>query len=397
MRKASGQPVAIFRETGSSTLVPIKLESGAPGFDETKLQELIHNHPEVLPIHEIEPGFGSVISVCREMPTSHGPIDNLLITEEGNIVLVEVKLWRNPEARRKVVAQALDYASCLFEMSYEEFEATALKGIFGDGVKPETLYALLNEKDANQESVFAEAIEANLRRGRILILVVGDGIRSEAMRLTGLFQQHAGAHFTFALVELSLYELGAGGDILVCPRTLMQTQMMQRVVVEIDDRRAKIQSETVQAIPATAKNISAEQFYEVVGEQHPELEAKIKGFIATLEPMQVYPEFRSSLNFKWDPPSGRSLNLGYIQKNGQVWSLSNIGSLPAEIGQAYIEELAQAMKLTINKETSMGWYLARSDGKTPRIAEIADRLADWLPVIRKFQERVIDYLASIDR
>jgi hypothetical protein len=113
MRTAHARPVLI----GDPGLA---LEPLRPGetFSEDWLQRLIHDHPGLLPVEEIEPGFGEPVALAREVQTKHGPIDNLLVTPEGNIVLVEVKLWRNPEARRKVVAQALDYASCLFGMGY---------------------------------------------------------------------------------------------------------------------------------------------------------------------------------------------------------------------------------------------------------------------------------------
>ena len=45
-------------------------------------------------------------------------LDNLIMTNRGQLALVEVKLWRNPEARRKVVAQALDYAAAVFAMTF---------------------------------------------------------------------------------------------------------------------------------------------------------------------------------------------------------------------------------------------------------------------------------------
>src|SRR3546814_2517964 len=67
--------------------------------DETWLQALIHDHPEILPIIDIEPGFGDLIPMAREVPCRHGLIDNLFVTPSGDIVLVEAKLWRNPEMR----------------------------------------------------------------------------------------------------------------------------------------------------------------------------------------------------------------------------------------------------------------------------------------------------------
>lgn len=41
-------------------------------------------------------------------PTS-GSIDNLYLSTGGYAVLVETKLWRNPQARREVLSQTLDY------------------------------------------------------------------------------------------------------------------------------------------------------------------------------------------------------------------------------------------------------------------------------------------------
>ncbi len=35
-------------------------------------------------------------------------------------MLVEAKLWRNPEARRKVIGQILDYAKELSRWNYED-------------------------------------------------------------------------------------------------------------------------------------------------------------------------------------------------------------------------------------------------------------------------------------
>ena len=39
---------------------------------------------------------------------------------EGYLTLVETKLWRNPEARRTVVAQIIDYASHLSTWTYDD-------------------------------------------------------------------------------------------------------------------------------------------------------------------------------------------------------------------------------------------------------------------------------------
>ena len=43
------------------------------------------------------------------------------MNSKGYITLVETKLWRNPDARRSVVAQIIDYAKELADWTYEKF------------------------------------------------------------------------------------------------------------------------------------------------------------------------------------------------------------------------------------------------------------------------------------
>ena len=185
MNRRDGTPV-LLRGT---VAVPLTGAVNRVALREDLLQEILFEHPECLPIADIEPGFSKLISICREMPTPHGPIDNLFMTVDGDIVLVEAKLFRNPEARRKVVAQALDYASCLFEMGYEQFQTAALKGNQGKRTRANSLHELFaSDPESLDESQFIDAVSHNLRHGRIVILVVGDGIREEAERLTGALQ-----------------------------------------------------------------------------------------------------------------------------------------------------------------------------------------------------------------
>jgi hypothetical protein len=45
-----------------------------------------------------------------------------MITPNGDIAIIETKLWRNPDARRKVIAQILDYANELSKWTYEDMQ-----------------------------------------------------------------------------------------------------------------------------------------------------------------------------------------------------------------------------------------------------------------------------------
>ncbi len=131
MRRRDGSPLWID-DAQQPAVVLHRADLGAKSalghYDEAWLQTLLHCHPEIFPIEQIEPGFGGLIPLCRELPLlfgggRSGALDNLFATRDGGLVLVEAKLWRNPKARRAAVAQAMEYAAAVFRMSYSELES----------------------------------------------------------------------------------------------------------------------------------------------------------------------------------------------------------------------------------------------------------------------------------
>ena len=353
-----------------------------------------------MPIDEIEPGITEeFVSVCMELPTKHGQIDNFLMTPAGDMAIVETKLWRNPEARREVVAQALDYASCLFELDFSELEAAVLKGDFGNREKPTCLYDVFEGLEPKLESDFIDAINNDLRKGRILIIVAGDGIRSQTKRLVDSLQSHAGFHFTFALVELSVFELPDGSGRIVHPRTLVQTEFIERGIVYIDDQRTSIRPpEELENVEGNRReNISSEKFFEEIAKRGDKLPGELKKFLDRLEPLGVYPEFLGSLNLKWDPPSGKTINFGYIKRGGQLWTDAHMWGDPEyfDLNQQYQKELAQAIGGEVMNENTQAMHV-RIAGNAPRIELLVGHFGEWQTVIETFLEKLKDRLAGED-
>ena len=81
---------------------------------------------------------------------------------------------------------------------------------------------------------FNDALTANLRRGRCLLLIVGDGIREGVETIADYLQGLAGLHFSFGLVEMPFYDLPDGSRI-VTPRVLARTEVITRTVVAVPD------------------------------------------------------------------------------------------------------------------------------------------------------------------
>lgn len=72
---------------------------------ESTIQNLVFEFPECLPLSDIDESYNPIIPICKELGTPVGPLDIFMITHNGDIAIIETKLWRNPEARRKVIAQ----------------------------------------------------------------------------------------------------------------------------------------------------------------------------------------------------------------------------------------------------------------------------------------------------
>jgi RecB family endonuclease NucS len=62
------------------------------GKGEAWLRDTLFTHPEILPIRDVDPSFGPLIPVCRELRTDAGPLDLLFVNPDGKLTLVECKL-----------------------------------------------------------------------------------------------------------------------------------------------------------------------------------------------------------------------------------------------------------------------------------------------------------------
>lgn len=377
MHKAAGSPVLVSAKSQSSRLERIFLGAGTRS--EAWLQELIFRHPELLPISQIEPAFGTIVPAAREVTCGHGSIDNLYVTPSGEIVLVETKLWRNVQARREVVAQALDYVSALTRTNYEAFEAAVLKA---GAHKAKRLYDLIaDQPDALEEAAFVDAVSINLARGRMLVVALGDGIRQEAEALASLLQSHAGAHFTFALVELAVWKHSASGDFVIVPNTLAQTMMVKRGILVMEDGVPQIKPAPIEQ-EAKAQSLSETMFFEQLGKRDPALPVALREFLAQLEPLGVYPDLKSALNLKVDlPDRPKPVNLGYIAKNGQIWTKPFAWPTGApELAPEYNKKLADLIGGCV--ATHDGIYLSTNGSSAPHIAALLPQHIDkWAGII----------------
>ncbi|MBV9656404.1 MAG: hypothetical protein JOZ42_17755 [Acetobacteraceae bacterium] len=241
MRRQHSAPVLLTSNPKlAQPLKAIRPQNGNDALHENCIQELIHGHPECLPIAEIDSVFVEPVPICTELNTPAGPIDNFMVTVTGLPVLIECKLWRNPEGRREVIAQILDYAKEFSRWSSSDVQREVNRRLKRNG---NALLDLVRADDpAIDEAQFNDNLTANLRRGRFLLLIVGDGIREGTEAIAEYLQMHAGLHFSLGLVELPFYALPDGGR-LVTPRVLARTALMTRTIVKLPEGYSCVEGE----------------------------------------------------------------------------------------------------------------------------------------------------------
>jgi len=210
-------------------------------FDEKYLQELLAGYPKLLPVNQLRDDVGELLCIGREVTAGNsGSIDNLYVSSGGYPIIVETKLWRNPQARREVLSQVLDYTKELANKDFEWFEQVwkdFSKGLYG---KQESLIEKLSglvDEEIDQP-IFIDRLNRALRRGDILSLIVGDGIETRLQELIShLCKDSAHLRYSLALIELACYRMNddnPAGEMLVVPRIIQDVAPVQRAYVRVE-------------------------------------------------------------------------------------------------------------------------------------------------------------------
>jgi hypothetical protein len=202
------------------------------GKDEAWLRDTLFNNPDIIPTNDIDAAFGPLVPLCKELRTDAGSIDAVFINKLGRLTILECKLWKNPQARREVVAQTLHYVSALARWSYSDLQRQVSAALNRHGNVP---FEVVREREDTGfgEAEFVDAVSRSLREGRFLVLIAGDGVREGVQALTDLVNRSATKAFALGLIEVALYRLG-DNRFVIQPRVLAETEIIERRMTIVD-------------------------------------------------------------------------------------------------------------------------------------------------------------------
>lgn len=273
MSKHSISPVLLHPSDSVKVLQPLpKVHSR---FDEAFLQDILAKHPELLPVSAIRADVGSLVCVGRETSLPSGSVDNLYLSTSGYPVLVETKLWRNPQARRVVLSQTLEYIKDITKKDFDWFQEQ-WRAWQGDHSQERSLLDEISDVgERNGENIdeveFIDRVNRALAGGNLLALIVGDGVETRLQELVDELCKHS-AHlrYVLALCELAFFELGAiaPDGMIVVPRIVGNIEPVERAYIRVDVAEGLKQDLTVSPVidpspdPRPGRvNLSSEEFY----------------------------------------------------------------------------------------------------------------------------------------
>lgn len=210
----------------------VSLEQRTGGRDEKWLQKLLFDQPELVLLDEIDFGAGDFVPLTREFSLLHYGktvfLDILGVSRSGRLVLVECKLWRNPQARREVIAQILEYAALLRGQTFGDLSAQLARKLGTLSANP--LFELARQKWPDlDEARFVDAVTHSLATGDFYLIVAGDGMRSELRKIADHLNSSQLRAARFAMLEVGVWQ-GDGGETLVVPHVPVATEIIQHRV-----------------------------------------------------------------------------------------------------------------------------------------------------------------------
>lgn len=164
---------------------------------EGKLQDYLEGFPSLISLKEIDENASDLLCIGREIGAGPGSIDLLYIDENGLLTIVETKLARNPEARRTVIGQIIEYASYVCEWTVDKVEAIANAYLKSD------LYEAMKEFAGGDFAAddFRTSIERNLQGGNFRLIIAVDELVEPLKKTVIYLNSHSDFNILLLLVK----------------------------------------------------------------------------------------------------------------------------------------------------------------------------------------------------
>jgi len=192
--------IAVRTEAGSGW----QFVEGQPYPDEAFLRDRLYEEPRLIPADDLGLNGEAGIVAAREVGLpGAGSSDVVLVDSDGEVVVVECKLATNPEKKRTVVGQVLDYASALASMSFENLNErfTASNG----STLVSAMRAAVGEPDWD-ESNFVDSVQSTLTKGSFRLVIAIDQMDPNLARILKYIEAQSRGHLRIFGLEMRYHQ-----------------------------------------------------------------------------------------------------------------------------------------------------------------------------------------------
>ena len=217
----------IYNRGGDGGLEPLQEQ---PFSTEDELQALIAQHPELLDGEQIRPGDPRRwILITREKGIAQTPdssawwsLDHLIVDQDAVPTLVEVKRGSNPEIRRTIVGQMLEYAAHASQTwTADELRQTFEESARDRGLEPdEEIRQLLQADGEYAADDFWKNVARNLDARRLRLLFVADDIPDSLERVVEFLNAQMP---NIEVLAVEIKQFRGGNSQTLVPRVLGRT------------------------------------------------------------------------------------------------------------------------------------------------------------------------------
>ncbi len=261
------------------------LDSIAFGYED-ELKRYIIEHPSLLQLDSVTDDQVKHITVGEEWHMGPGRADIVLLGSDGILTVVETKLKRNPEARRAVIAQVMEYGAYVSEWTAGELQ-DEMETFLGSDKCPKTLRGksvdeaigvlLKNASGSEGARDFLALVEQNLRAGQLRLIVAVDEVGEEAQKIVTFVNSFS----TFDLFLLKISEYKDEGTTILVPQLMGYARKVRSLTPRSRWTWQRLEESWDQSFIEKAQ-LAAERFKSVLDDQGPEIRLYRSGFTAVV-------------------------------------------------------------------------------------------------------------------
>ena len=274
--------------------------------------------------------------------------------------------------------------------------------------------------DDMDERAFVDRMNRNLRLGRFVLLIVGDGIHEGVEKMADFLNQTPQLQFTLGLVEMGLYALddkAQPADFFVQPRIVARTREVTRAVVEI---KTTVQPDAIHvSVPPTPTKAQGERrpltesaFLEQLSESSsPEVVTFAQGVLEQAPAHDLTITWgEGGPLLRYEDETGHRFTFGKLSRGGTLGDTHWLGGqclrrgLDASIYQSYLDQVAALIpgatrrRVRTPKGTELE-YVATSDGPKkggPPLATLVTHGPEWFEIIDATVRKIREALENLD-